>query len=124
MTFPTAAAITTLRKFFGTSVAIAVLLVEKKLLSKPVGVVEFSDDSPDNPRDANRQYLMSSSPGCRAAQAVRKQKAPPKRGFGSRPRRGKRGKPRFPRSEACPGYVTRAARYISIPSIPPIPPMP
>src|ERR1700704_2938286 len=69
MTFPTAAAITTLRKFFGTSVAIAVLLVEKKLLSKPVGIVEFSDGSPDNPRDANRQCVMSSSPWCQAAQA-------------------------------------------------------
>src|SRR6267154_1478020 len=102
MTFPTAAAITTLRKFFGTSVAIAVLLVEKKLLSKPVGVVEFSDGSPDNPRDANRQYVMSSSPWCRAAQAIRKQKAPPKRGFRSRSRRGGNGGNLVPPFQTCP----------------------
>src|SRR6267154_2668310 len=113
MTFPTAAAITTLRKFFGTSVAIAVLLVEKKLLSKPVGVVEFSDGSPDNPRDANRQYVMSSSPWCQAAQAIRKQKAPPKRGFRSRPRKGVTGRTSFPLLRNLPGACSaRSALHI------------
>src|SRR6267378_545629 len=79
MTFPTAAAITTLRKFFGTSVAIAVLLV-KKLSQQAGGVVEFSDGSPDNPRDANRQCVMSSSPWRRAARAIPETKKPRRSG--------------------------------------------
>src|SRR6266568_582891 len=131
MTFPTAAATITRRKSFGTAAIVVLLLLKPKYLSaKLVGLSSVFSDPPDKLAGCYRQCVMSSSPGAEQLDgqeppAIRKQKAPPKRGFfWSLQGRGYGGNLGSPRFRSLPGHVTRSASYMSIPSMPPIPPMP
>src|SRR6266568_1935373 len=125
MTFPTAAATITRRKSFGTAAAMVVLLLlkPKYLSAKLVGLSSVFSDPPDKLAGCYRQCVMSSSPGAEQLDgqeppAIRKQKAPPKRGFfWSLQERGLRGNLGSPRFRSLPGHVTRSASYMSVPSM-------
>src|SRR6266571_945465 len=89
MTFPTAAATITVRKFFGIWPAITVLLVlkEKYFSASWLGCRVYFQIRPGQPARCYRQCVMSSSPCSRARStseelpAIRKQEAPPERGW-------------------------------------------